>query len=81
MTHAGQFWDMIRRTLRRGHPISLLSIYEAVEMGIALDAEDQLPEAPHSHAPKWKRNVRNVLQRKRGTAEVEWLGNSQYQLP
>ncbi len=47
-----------------------------------LDEEDQEPQSPTSHIPKWKRNVRNVLQnRKKGKGrKIEWDEQGNYRI-
>ena len=37
-------------------------------------------EVAGEDAMKWKRNVRNVLQRRRASGEVEWDGKGRYRL-
>jgi hypothetical protein len=61
--------------------ISLIDIYDLVERFGNLDDEDFEPQSPSSDIPKWKRNVRNVLQYRRKTGEIQWDGNTRYLLP
>jgi hypothetical protein len=46
-----------------------------------LDGEDFDPQSPTSDIPKWKRNVRNVLQYQKGIGEIRWDGDANYLLP
>lgn len=78
MTRAETLWSAIRKGMSTTRWTPLQIIYRCVEESINLDAEDQLPEAPGSTGPKWKRNVRNVLQRRRTTGEVSWNGSAEY---
>lgn len=55
-------------------------IYRIVEQNSCLDDEDWEPQAPGSDIPKWKRNVRNVLQYRKKTGEIEWDGEAKYRL-
>jgi len=58
----------------------LEDIYKLIENNIKLDSEDYDPQSPSSDIPKWKRNVRNVLQYRKKTGEVEWDGTANYRL-
>jgi len=51
-----------------------------VESGLTLDSEDYEWQSPSSDIPKWKRNVRNVLQYRKGTGEIEWDGQGNYRI-
>ena len=51
-----------------------------MERNSNLDDEDLEPQAPGSDIPKWKRNVRNVLQYRKKTGEIEWDGEAKYRL-
>lgn len=81
MTHLDALWRAIQKTLPRNRWMSLTELYRGVEARVSLDAEDFLPEAPSSDTPKWRRNVRNVLQRRKALNQVLWNGNAQYKLP
>lgn len=61
--------------------ISLDEIYQMIERYGNLDIEDFEPQSPTSDIPKWKRNVRNVLQYREGTGEIQWDGDTRYLLP
>ncbi len=74
MTHLPEIWDCIRSKLPRGRWISLEDIYYLVERHLNLDDEDFEPQSPRSDIPKWKGNVRNVLQYRKGTGDIEWDG-------
>jgi hypothetical protein len=78
MTRAPELWEIIRQVLRRDRWTTLGELYSYVEGRAHLDREDHVPEAPGSSVPKWKRNVRNVLQRRRATDEVVWNGAAEY---
>ena len=71
MIHLPEIWDIL--VMKMGTEwISLQEVYAIVKNHHALDDEDYYPESPNSDRPKWKRNIRNVLQYRRKTGEIEW---------
>jgi len=78
MTRHPDLWRSIQCVLRKNKWTSLEDIYGFVERDIRLDDEDFEPQAPTSDIPKWKRNVRNVLQYRKKRGEIEWDGNANY---
>src|SRR5690606_624484 len=56
------------------------TIYEVIERYATLDAEDLQPDAPGSNSPRWKRNVRNVLQQRKEQGDILWDGHGHYRL-
>jgi hypothetical protein len=66
--------------LPKGKWIQLREIYAVVETGLHLDNEDYDWQSPSSEIPKWKRNVRNVLQYRKRTGEIEWNGYCGYRI-
>jgi len=78
MTHLPEIWDCIRNNLSKGRWIALGDIYSLIEKNINLDEEDYEWQSPTSDIPKWKRNVRNVLQYRKGTGEIEWDRHGSY---
>lgn len=72
MLHLPEIWDLLRRRLPDDRWAHLSDVYELVKASVDLDAEDLEPQAPGSDVPKWMRNVRNVLQYRKTTGEVEW---------
>jgi hypothetical protein len=73
-------WDVIREKLSNEKWTSLEEIYRIVARNSNLDDEDLEPQAPGSDIPKWKLNVRNVLQYRKKTGEIEWDGEAHYRL-
>ena len=71
MIHASEIWNIIKANMPRGRWISLQDIYSLVERFGNLRTDDFEPEFHTSNVPKWKRNVRNVLQRKK-SKEIRW---------
>lgn len=80
MTHLPEIWKCLKSKLPRGKWIDLQTIYSVVEKNLSLDKEDFEPQSPTSDIPKWMRNVRNVLQYRKGTGEVEWDSAGNYRL-
>lgn len=78
MTHQPIIWACIKRYVPSGKWTTLEDIYKIVERNIALDNDDYEWQSPSSDVPKWKRNVRNVLQYRKGTGEIEWDGDAKY---
>jgi len=75
-----EIWLCIKKNIRRGEWISLQKIYEIIQNNLSLDSEDFQPQSPSSDGPKWKRNVRSVLQYRKKTGEVEWDGRAKYRI-
>ncbi len=81
MIHHSKIWDIIRMHMPRGQWVSLDDIYQMVRKYGNLDDEDFKPQSPISDIPKWKRNVRNVLQLRKGKGEIRWGKDAKYLLP
>ncbi len=81
MIHQPEIWRIILTYMPRGCWVSLKKVYKIVERHGSLDAEDFNPQSPTSDIPKWKRNVRNVLQYRKGTGKIQWDGDAKYLLP
>ena len=73
MTHLPEIWECIKVNLPKGQWVPLERIYSIVEQNIQLDKEDFEWQSPSSNIPKWKRNVRNVLQYRKKKGEIEWM--------
>ena len=80
MTHSDALWKAIKSSLKRHAWTDLPVLYSAVANKTTLDTEDLNPEAPGSNVPKWKRNVRNVLQRQKMLGRVDWDRHARYKL-
>ena len=81
MIHRPEIWDIIQTKMSKGRWVLLEEIYHLVEKHGSLDAEDFEPQSPTSDIPKWKRNVRNVLQYRKSTGEILWNRAARYLLP
>lgn len=80
MTHLPDIWECIRQHLPRKRWVPIGDVYSLVQSKLRPDREDQEPQSPSSDIPKWKRNVRNVLQYRKRTGEIEWDGQANYML-
>ena len=80
MIHSQEIWDIILMYMPRRQWISLNDIYHIVETYGNLDTEDFEPQSPTSDIPKWKRNVRNVLQNRKKTGKIQWGEEAKYLL-
>jgi len=80
MTHLPEIWLCLNENIIKGAWTNLETIYESVQDNLSLDTEDFQPQSPSSDIPKWKRNVRNVLQYRKKTGEVEWDGRAHYRI-
>lgn len=78
MTHIPEIWDCLLSKLPKRRWVGLGDIYTLIERNINLDEEDYEWQSPSSDIPKWKRNVRNVLQYRKKTREIEWDGRGNY---
>jgi hypothetical protein len=81
MIHLPEIWDIIQTRIPREQWVSLSDIYYTISHYGNLDDEDFEPQSPNSDLPKWKRNVRNVLQYRKRNGQILWDGESNYQLP
>ena len=80
MTHLPEIWDCIKNRMPKGQWVALDDIYNLVENTLDLDKEDHEWQSPSSDIPKWKRNVRNILQYRKNTGEIEWDRQGNYKL-
>lgn len=80
MTHLPEIWECIKNRIPKGEWVALNDIYHLIESTLKLDKEDYEWQSPISDIPKWKRNVRNVLQYRKKTGDIEWDGYGKYRL-
>lgn len=80
MLRSPEIWDTIFRSMEMNTWVRLGDIYKLIEKNCKLDPDDFLPQSPGSNTPKWKRNVRNVLQRRKTKGDINWDGNGKYLL-
>jgi hypothetical protein len=84
MIHQPEIWALIKTYLPRRTWIHLHKIYDLVKKHADLGNDDFYPQSPTSNLPKWKRNVRNVLQYRKNPKRAEILWNKEdesYYLP
>ena len=74
-------WDLMCRRLPKGEWVSLQDIYDLIEGEVDLEPDDFEPAATTTTTPRWKRNVRNILQYRKGTGEIVWSGDARYMTP
>lgn len=72
--HSDDIWAILARHLKAGLWTPLSDIYLLVEQRIVLDDEDMQPDSRGSSSSRWKRNVRNVLQRRKTEGDLDWDG-------
>ena len=80
MLHLPEIWDCLKKHLPKDRWLSLSEIYDLIENFLPLDSEDLEQQSPTSNIPKWKRNVRNVLQYRKKTGDIEWNGHCGYKM-
>ncbi len=78
MLHANEIRDILRGNMKRDKMYHLQEIYKIFEENCILDDEDYLPQSPSSSLPKWKRNVRNVLQSDKNKGWILYDGKANY---
>lgn len=81
ITKLQEIWVVIDYELPRDEWVSLQNIYSLVESKLQLKPDDFIPSAPQNEEPKWMRNVRNVLQRRKTNGDIAWDKNGKYMIP
>ena len=74
-------WDLIRHRLPKGEWVGLQDIYNLIEKEIDLVSDDFEPAAVTTTTPRWQRNIRNILQYRKGTEKIVWSGDARYMMP
>lgn len=80
MTRQPEIWECLKSQMTRNQWTELQDIYKIVKSNLALDHEDFEAQSPTSDIPKWMRNVRNVLQYRKKSGDIEWDGSKKYRL-
>jgi hypothetical protein len=80
MLHQPDIWQIIKDNLPNDVWVTLQDICKIIESNVTLDDEDFEPQSPSSEIPKYKRNIRNVLQYRKRRGEIEWDGDAKYKL-
>jgi hypothetical protein len=72
MIHSWEIWEIFQLRTSKGKWIKLTELYQIIQTEGRLEEDDWIPSAPGNREPKWKRNVRNVLQKKKADGKVRW---------
>ena len=78
MIHAHEIRNILNEYMPKNQWVSLEKIYELVESYGNIDQEDRKSSAPGNAEPKWKRNVRNVLQTDKRAGKIKWDKKANY---
>jgi len=70
--HADEIWEILEYRAPKGQWVELTEIYQIIQEEGKLSEDDWFPSAPENTQPKWKRNVRNVLQKQKRDGKVKW---------
>lgn len=82
MIRAYKIRQIINEHMPKNNWISLENIYLLVERYGNLDLDDSKSSAPENIEPKWKRNVRNVLQTDKNAGKIAWAKvRAEYMIP
>ena len=73
MTRHGEIWPVLGRVLDDKKWISVAEIYDRLARELRLSDEE--------FDSRWKRNVRNVLQRRKARGDILWDRHGKYRLP
>jgi hypothetical protein len=77
---ADDVWSILVRRMRKARWYDLQELYDLVSANATITDADLEPDAPGSNSPRWQRNVRNVLQRRKAVGDIEWDGRARYRL-
>lgn len=77
---ADEIWMALAGGMQPGRRYDLGELYEVVLARCVLSDADLESDAPGSFSPRWQRNVRNVLQRRKSTGYLDWDGQAGYTL-
>jgi len=73
-------WSILLRSMQPGRWYDLQQLYSLVANCAVLTDADREPDAPGSESPRWERNIRNVLQRRKSSGSIDWDGRARYRL-
>jgi hypothetical protein len=80
MLTSAEAWDALRSNAPRGEWMTIADVYAIVRANVALTPDDERAIAPSNRSERWKRTVRNALQRRKALGEVQWDGAGRYRL-
>lgn len=78
MLSSGEAWRIIDERAPRGEWLPLTKLYELVGSCTDFDGADLRALSAKNSSPRWKRTVRNALQRKKVSGAVAWDGQGRY---
>jgi hypothetical protein len=81
MLSSEEAWTALAQNAPRGEWLSIADVYAVVQRSVVLHAEDEPPISPTNRSPRWKRTIRNALQRRKALGQIEWDGAGRYRLP
>lgn len=74
-------WEILIDFAPRDRWLALHEIYDLIDGHVELDDGDRTGVGSGSGSARWKRTVRNALQRRKQLADVEWDGKGHFRLP
>jgi hypothetical protein len=78
---SGEIWSCLVAHMEADRWYRLSELYDLVQTRLTIRAADLEPEAPGSRSPRWRRNVRNVLQGRKQAGEIDGDHKGSYRLP
>lgn len=73
-------WQVIEKHAPRGAWLELADLYGLVTTHVSLDDADLAGVSEKTASARWKRTVRNELQRQKARGAIEWDGKGKYRL-
>jgi len=73
-------WSVLVNRMESGRWYELSELYTLIEHHVELLPDDYDADAPRSVSPRWQRNVRNVLQRRKTAGDLDWNRPGRYRL-
>lgn len=80
MLKSREAWQAIDGYAPRGEWLPLNDLYDLVREHVSLDDSDLSSISNKRVSARWKRTVRNALQRAKADGSVEWDGKGRYRL-
>lgn len=81
MLNSQEIWSCLTEWMPEGQWLQLDEIYGLVEDHSVLEKDDFWPDAPGSSGLRWRRNVRNVLQKRKTSGDLLWERPARYLRP
>ncbi len=80
LLRSDEIWSILLSKMRHGRWYELQELYVLVAEQATLSDADLGPDSPGSNSPRWERNIRNVLQRRKSLGDIDWDGRGRYRL-